>query len=337
MSDTVSLNHGSGGRLSHELIDNLFVKYFSNSVLNAQTDSAIVGLDSGHVAFTTDSYVVDPVFFPGGNIGKLSVCGTINDLSVSGAVPAYLSAGFIIEEGFSIHKLEQIVCSMAEEAEKAGVKIVTGDTKVVNKGKADKIYINTAGIGTIDAARKEISFGTQIRLGDKIIVNGDLGRHEIAIMTAREKLGIETSIESDCASLNSLTESVLSAHGGIHFMRDLTRGGLAGVLNEVVAIGEFGITLNEEMIPANDKIRSICELLGLDALFMANEGRIMFITDSEEADKIMKTMKNHPLGKNCAVIGEITDLHEGTVLMETEIGGRRIIDMPAGQQLPRIC
>lgn len=337
MSAKITLDHGSGGRLSHELIENLFVKYFSNPILNTRGDSAIVDLSDGLSAFTTDSYVVDPLFFPGGNIGKLAICGTVNDLSVAGAVPLYISVGFIIEEGFDLKRLELIVESMAREAKKAGVSIVTGDTKVVNRGKADKIYINTAGVGRIERERRELGFGSLIKPGDKIILNGDLGRHEIAIMTAREELSIETPIESDCTSLNSLTGDILSTYKGIHFMRDLTRGGLAGILNEIAGPGEFGIKLYEDQIPTDDRVRSICELLGLDPLYMVNEGRMIFIVEDSEVMDILKTMKKHPLSKKCAVIGEVTDSNNGMVIMETGIGGSRIIDMPSGQQLPRIC
>ncbi|MFP4046167.1 MAG: hydrogenase expression/formation protein HypE [Bacteroidales bacterium] len=337
MSSTITLDHGSGGRLSHELIENLFGKYFSNPILNTKSDSAIVDLSDGLSAFTTDSYVVDPIFFPGGNIGKLAICGTINDLSVSGAIPLYISAGFIIEEGFDLKSLELIVDSMAKEAKKAGVKIVTGDTKVVNRGKADKIYINTAGVGKLEPIRKKIGCGSLIKPGDKIILNGDLGRHEIAIMTAREKLGIETAVESDCESLNTLTEDILSTYNGVHFMRDLTRGGLAGILNEVAGMGEFGVKLYEDQIPADDRVRSICELLGLDPLYMVNEGRMIFIVEDSKVLNVLETMKKHPLSRECAVIGEVTGSNNGMVLMETGIGGSRIIDMPSGQQLPRIC
>ena len=337
MNNRITLSHGSGGRLSHDLIENLFVKYFNNPILNRQTDSAIINGNFKNLAFTTDSYVVDPVFFPGGNIGKLAICGTVNDLAVSGARPVYISVGFIIEEGLDMESLEKIVQSMAQEAEIANVKIVTGDTKVINKGKADKIFINTSGIGELDPSRKSLSFGKEILPGDKIILNGDLGRHEIAIMTARENLGLKSTIESDCASLNHLIESVLSAHEGVRFIRDITRGGIATILNELVGGKEFGIQIYENDIPVDDKIKSICELLGLDSLFMANEGRMLLVASPDEAHKIVNTLKDDPLGQNAAIVGEITSTNKCQVLMETEIGGKRIIDMLTGQQLPRIC
>ncbi len=337
MEGKITLSHGSGGRLSHDLIENLFIRYFNNPILNAQTDSAVVNGPFKNLSFTTDSYIVDPLFFPGGDIGKLSVCGTVNDLAVSGAKPLYISAGFIIEEGFSGDDLERIVSSMAQEAERAGVQIITGDTKIINKGKADKIFINTAGVGKFTDNHTAISYGKYIQPGDKIIVNGDLGRHEIAILASREELKLKTPVESDCASLNLLIEKILQNHTGIRFMRDLTRGGLATVLNEAVDKREYGIQINEKQIPLEDNVKSICEMLGLDPLFLANEGRMMLIAPPDEAEEIIKIMNKDELGRNAAIIGEVSRSNPGEVLMETEIGGTRIIDMLTGQQLPRIC
>jgi hydrogenase expression/formation protein HypE len=337
MNTRITLSHGSGGRLSRELVQNLFLHYFDNPVLKLQSDSAVLRSDFSHFSFTTDSYVIDPVFFPGGDIGKLAVCGTVNDLAVSGAVPLYLSAGFIIEEGFPIADLERIVRSMANEAKLAGVEIVAGDTKIVNKGKADKVFINTAGVGELQEKHQAISSGENIKPGDQIILSGDIGRHEIAVMTAREDLGLKSPVESDCACLNQLIKNICETSDGIKYMRDVTRGGLATILNETVEKGGYGIRLNESSIPVREEVRSICELLGLDPLLMANEGRFIIISEPDEATKIVNTMNKDALGSNAAVIGEITTMNKGKVIMETEIGGSRIIDMLTGQQLPRIC
>jgi len=337
MSSTILLSHGSGGQMSYDLINDLFVRYFDNDVLKAQTDSAVLNIFHGHISFTTDSYVIDPVFFPGGDIGKLAVCGTVNDLAVSGAIPKYLSAGFIIEEGFEYEKLERIVKSMAEEAKKAGVKIVTGDTKVVNRGKADKIFINTAGVGILQNAYKDISYGHSIKPGDKIIVNGTLGDHGVTIMAERENLGIKSHLESDCASLNHLVERVLSAGKDVKLIRDLTRGGLATVLSEIVNNKTYGITVEEDKIPVKQDVTGMCEILGLEPIYIANEGKLLMVVGEEDAKSIMKILKDDTLGREASVIGEVVEINKGQVLMKTEIGGTRIIDMLAGEQLPRIC
>ena len=335
--DKILLNHGSGGKMTHDLIGKLFVKYFDNPILKAQTDSAILHLDSNLIAFTTDSYVVTPVFFPGGNIGKLAVCGTVNDLAVSGAKPLYLSCGFIIEEGLPLTELDAIVSTMSEEAAKAGVLIVTGDTKVVEKGKCDKIFINTAGIGVLDQKREPISHGTNIRPGDKIIINGEAGNHGAAILCARNSLEYYSDIQSDCASLDQLIESVFNASDDIKFMRDATRGGLATILCELADKKEFGIRLFETEIPLNEKVRGLCEIFGYDPLFMANEGKVVLVAGKDNAEKILKAIQSYELGKDAAIIGEITEDNTGYVVMNTSIGGTRLIDMPAGEQLPRIC
>jgi len=336
-NDKILLNHGSGGKMTHELISSLFVKYFDNEILQNQTDSAIINIDSNLLAFTTDSYVVDPVFFPGGNIGKLSVCGTVNDLSVSGAKPLYLSCGFILEEGLLYSELETIVKSMAEEAKKANVKIVTGDTKVVDKGKCDKIFINTSGIGLLEEKRKGISFGIGIKAGDKIIINGTIGDHGTAILCARNSIEYTNSVLSDCAPLNKMIAKVLEGSDKIKFMRDATRGGLATVLCELAEKHDLGIELIEDSIPVQESVRGLCEIFGFDPLYMANEGKVVMIVGNEDAGKVLGILKNDEYGKNAAIIGEITESNNGMVVINTGIGGRRIIDMLAGEQLPRIC
>ncbi len=333
----ILLSHGSGGKLSHDLINELFVKYFHNKILSAQTDSAVLNIPGGHLSFTTDSYVVDPIFFPGGNIGKLAVCGTVNDLSVSGAKPLYLSCGFIIEEGLSISDLKTIVKSMSEEAAKGGVKIVTGDTKVVNKGKCDEIFINTAGIGLLEPNRKGISFGKNISAGDKIIVNGTIGDHGIAILAARESLSFQADVQSDCASLNSLIEDCLNLSSDIKFMRDATRGGIATVLCELAENKNLGIIIDETRVPVRELVKGTCEVFGFDPLYLANEGKVVMVVGEKDAPAILKKMKNNSLGKEAQIIGEVVSDHPAKVLMQTEVGGRRIIVMLAGEMLPRIC
>jgi hydrogenase expression/formation protein HypE len=336
-SDTILLGHGSGGKLSHDLISGLFVKYFNNRFLEKQTDAAVIDVTGNKLSFTTDSFVVDPVFFPGGDIGKLAICGTVNDLAVSGATPMYLSAGFIIEEGFPLADLEVIVRSMAMEAEKAGVLIVTGDTKVVNRGKCDKIFINTAGIGLINEQHSHIGEGSRIKRGDKVIINGSIGDHGMAVVSARQELNIQSDILSDCASLNGLISNILEASRGIKFMRDATRGGLATVLAELAEKRNFGIGIEEESLFIDSRVRAFCELLGFDPLYVANEGKIVVIADPLETDTVLAAMQGHEYGKNARVIGEISDDYRGKAWINTIIGGKRIIDMLAGEQLPRIC
>lgn len=323
--------------MSHDLINDLFVRYFDNEILRAQTDSAVLNIPPDHISFTTDSYVIDPVFFPGGDIGKLAVCGTVNDLAVSGAIPKYLSAGFIIEEGFEYEKLERIVKSMAEEAQRAGVKIVTGDTKVVNRGKADKIFINTTGVGVINTKYKDLSYGYSIKPGDKIIVNGTLGDHGVTIMAQRENLGIKSHLESDCASLNHLVNRLLSTGKNVKLMRDLTRGGLATVLSEIVNDKSFGITIEEDQIPVKADVTGMCEILGLEPIYIANEGKFLMVVSEEDVGSILEMLRDDTLGREASVIGQVVETNRGQVLMKTEIGGTRIINMLAGEQLPRIC
>ena len=337
INDKVLLGHGSGGKLSHDLISNLFMKYFNNSYLEKQTDSAIVEISGDHLSFTTDSFVVDPIFFPGGDIGKLAVCGTVNDLAVSGAIPLFLSAGFIIEEGFPFLDLETIVRSMAEEAKKAGIAIVTGDTKVVNRGKCDKVFINTAGIGKIEKRHIHIGEGSRIRSGDKIIINGSIGDHGMAVLSARQELNIQSDIQSDCASLNELIRQILAVTEGIKFMRDATRGGLATVLAELAEKKNFGITIEESQLLVRPKVRAFCELLGFEPLYVANEGKVVVIVDADSAEKVIQAMNDNEFGKDARIIGEIVADYPGKAWINTGIGGKRIIDMLAGEQLPRIC
>jgi hydrogenase expression/formation protein HypE len=337
MDKNILLGHGSGGKLSHDLIKDLFVKYFSNNILKEQTDAAVISVTTEMLSFTTDSFVVDPIFFPGGDIGKLAVAGTVNDLAVSGAKPLYLSAGFIIEEGFAFTELEKIVKSMAEEAKLAGIKIVTGDTKVVNRGKCDKVFINTTGVGELLPKDVQIGNGSNIQPGDKVIINGTIGDHGMAVMAAREELSFKTDIQSDCACLNHLIGEALSVTGQMKFMRDATRGGLATVLCELVENRNFGIEIDESALPVNENVRGMCELLGFDPLYVANEGKVVLVIGKEDADKVLETLKKNVLGKNAAIIGEIVGEHKGKAWMTTGIGGRRIIDMLAGEQLPRIC
>lgn len=336
-NEKIMLGHGSGGKLSHELIDSLFAKHFDNAYLRQQSDSAVLENEGQNIAFTTDSFVVDPIFFPGGDIGKLAIAGTVNDLAVSGAVPRFISCGFIIEEGFSRDELEKIVISMANEAKKAGVQIVTGDTKVVDKGKCDKVFINTSGIGFLPEKNKNISSGKNIQIGDKIIINGSIGDHGMTVMAARNELNISANIQSDCACLNGLIQSVLDVTDEVRFMRDATRGGLGTVLSELVKGKEFGLQAIEENLVINEKVKGICELLGFDPIYVANEGKVVMVVGQKDAENVLSVMRKHPLGKDASLIGEITSSHKGTAWLETVIGGKRIIDMLSGQQLPRIC
>jgi len=287
------------------------------------------------LAFTTDSFVVSPLFFKGGNIGKLAVCGTVNDLAAAGAEPLYISAGFIIEEGFRLEELEAIVSSMAETARAANVRIVTGDTKVVQRGAADGIFINTSGIGVIPDGIN-IS-GSNARPGDKVIVTGTLGDHGCAILLEREKLNISSPVQSDCAPLNGLINEILKICKNIHVLRDPTRGGLATTLNEIAAQSCVGITLYENSIPVKDEVRGVCELLGMDPLYMANEGKMIVILPAESADAVLEKIKSHPFGTNARIIGDVTDKQPGRVIIKTITGGSRILDMLSGDQLPRIC
>jgi hydrogenase expression/formation protein HypE len=337
MQNIITLGHGSGGKMTSELIRNLFARFFSNPTLNVFGDSAILNAGFGKLAFTTDSYVIDPVFFPGGNIGKLAVCGTINDLAVAAARPLYMSAAFIIEEGFPVKQLEKIVKSMAETASEAGVNIVTGDTKVVKHGQCDKIYINTSGIGLIEDKDEHIASGKNICIGDKLLVNGFIGDHEICILAARENLQFEKPIESDVAPLNTMIKALLDADIEIKFMRDITRGGLATICAEITEKRTFGIEIEEQLLPVREETKGICELYGFDALYLANEGKVLAVISRETANQALEILKEYNSGKDAAIIGEITEEHHGKAVMKTITGGTRIIDSLAGIQLPRIC
>jgi len=333
----ITLNHGSGGKISHDLISGLFLKYFNNKILNRLSDSAVIDSFEEKLSFTTDAFVVEPIFFPGGNIGKLAVCGTVNDLAVSGAVPKYLSASFIIEEGFSITDLEKIIKSIAEEASMAGVAIVTGDTKVVPKGKCDKIFISTSGIGFLKKEFENIGLATKVKTGDKLVVNGTLGDHAIAILASRESLKFETEILSDCSSLNHLIQKSLTVCPHITFMRDITRGGLTTIAVELASMIKKGIMLNEADIPVKEGVQAVCEIFGFDPLILANEGKVLMAVPPEYAGSVLENLRNDPLGQDAAIIGEFTDDHPGKVVLKTIAGGKRLVDMPAGVQLPRIC
>jgi hydrogenase expression/formation protein HypE len=335
MSDFITVNHGSGGKQTHDLIEKVFAGKFC--IADPLTDSAILKNSESLLAFTTDSYVVDPLFFPGGNIGKLSVCGTVNDLAVSGANPVYIASSFIIEEGFPVNDLILIVGSMADEASKAGVKIVAGDTKVVEKGKCDKLFITTSGIGFLNPVLEKISVANNVSSGDKLIINGTLGNHAIAVLGERNKLMFRTPVISDCASLNHLIESVMQCSPEIHFMRDLTRGGLAAVLNELAEMTGSGIMIDEASIPVDDPVRGICETLGFDPLYLANEGKLLMVVSGGEEDRVLDILRSHELGQDAQIIGEIIPDKKKLVVLNTSIGGKRIIEMPSGQQLPRIC
>ncbi len=334
----ITLSHGSGGKATHNLIEGVFAPAFSNPLLDRMDDSATFALEGTEqrLAFTTDTYVVSPLFFPGGDIGKLAVHGTINDLAMVGASPLYLSVGVILEEGFSIEMLRKIVASMAQAANEAGVAIVTGDTKVVQRGKADGIFINTTGVGIVRSAN---AIGqAQVRAGDKVLLSGPVGDHGIAIMLARESLEIEADVESDTAPLHGLVAQVLAATGnGLHCLKDPTRGGVATALNEIAIDAEVSIALEEQAIPVRAEVRGACEILGLDALTIANEGKMLAIVAADVADKALAAMRAHPLGKEAAIIGTVQDEPVGMVFLHTDIGGTRVLDMLVGDPLPRIC
>jgi hydrogenase expression/formation protein HypE len=333
-NDYIILAHGSGGALSQSLTQKIFLARFDNQVLSQLDDSAVLNLTSNRVAFTTDTYVVDPLFFPGGDIGKLAVCGTINDLSVQGAIPRYLSVGFILEEGFSVSDLKRIVDSMAKTAREAGVEIVAGDTKVVQRDAADKIFINTAGIG-------EVRYGVNVssanvQTGDAVVVTGTLGDHGISVLVAREQLGLSSELQSDVAPLNGLIDEVFKATQKVHTMRDPTRGGLAATLNEIAHQSAVDIEIEEGAVPVNEAVAGACELLGFDPLYIANEGKAVVFIPADDAQTVIDHLHAHPLGRDAAIIGTVRQ-GLGRVYMKTRVGGSRIIDMPVGEQLPRIC
>jgi hydrogenase expression/formation protein HypE len=348
MSDgVVLLAHGSGGKLAHELVESIFLRHFRSPALLPLDDSAVLALPelspspdepaSPRLAFTTDSYVVSPLFFPGGDIGKLAVCGTVNDLSVAGARPLWLSAGFIVEEGLSLVDLERVVASMAATAREAGVEIVTGDTKVVERGSADRLFINTAGVGLVPAG---VELGAhQVQAGDGLLISGSLGDHGMTILAQREGLRFEGPLASDCAPLNGLVAGLLAAvpRGAVRWLRDPTRGGLATTLNELASKG-VGVEIREGAIPVREAVRAACELLGLDPLYVANEGKVVAVVAAGAEDAALAALRAHPLGREAACIGRVSGLaHSGRVVLETVLGARRVVTMLAGEQLPRIC
>lgn len=342
--DTVTMAHGGGGKMMNNLIEKLFLHYLSNNMIQEKHDGAVFTAEGHRLAFTTDSYVVNPVFFPGGDIGELSVYGTVNDLSMCGAVPMYLSLGLILEEGFLLKDLERIIISIKRACERTGVKIITGDTKVVEKGKGDRIFINTAGIGIV---KNGINISPlQIKEGDMILLSGDIGRHGIAIMTTRENLDFESSIKSDCAPLNEIVQKLIEAGIGIHCLRDLTRGGLGSALNEIATEAKVEIAVEEKSINVVEEVRGVCEILGFDPVYVANEGRFITFVKKEDAVKALKILKAYENGKYASIIGEVSKKslnikngkkENGIVLMKSILGSNRILDMLSGEQLPRIC
>ena len=334
-NDRVLLGHGSGGKLSSELLQQVFLPEFSNPALARLDDQAILSVNGCRLAFTTDSFVVKPLFFPGGDIGSLAVRGTINDLAMGGAQPLFLSAAFILEEGLPFEVLRRVVRSMKQAAEAAGVQVVTGDTKVVEKGSCDNVFINTTGIGLVPDG-VEMS-ADRARPGDKVLLSGAIGEHGIAILAQREGLHFESSIESDSAALHTLVAAMLQVTPDIRCMRDPTRGGLSSTLNEIAAQSRVGIELDERAIPVREDVKGACELLGLDPLYVANEGKLVAIVKAEAADDVLAAMQNHPLGRQARVIGSVMHNDEALVTMRTTLGTSRIVDMLAGDQLPRIC
>jgi hydrogenase expression/formation protein HypE len=331
----ITMSHGAGGKATRTLVEAIFLDAFRNPLLEPLEDAAQLHFNGSRVALTTDSYVVSPLFFPGGNIGDLAVNGTVNDLSVSGAVPLYLTAGFILEEGFEVDDLRRIVASMHDAAAAAGVQVVTGDTKVVEKGKADGCYINTAGLGIVEHS---MNLGVaQARPGDAVMVSGPIGDHGITIMLARGELDIEADVISDTAPLNGLVADLLAATPGIRAMRDATRGGVATILNEVATDAGVCVVISEDAIPVRPEVRGASELLGIDPMYVACEGRLVAVVDGAEADRALAAMRAHPLGEQAAIIGHVADDPAGIVLLKTAFGGTRIVDLLVGDPLPRIC
>jgi hydrogenase expression/formation protein HypE len=333
--ERITMSHGAGGKATQTLIEAVFLEEFRNPLLEPLEDAAELGVAGTRLAFTTDSYVVSPLFFPGGDIGDLAVNGTVNDLSVSGAKPMYLSAGFILEEGFPVADLTRVAASMRDAAAAAGVKVVTGDTKVVQRGKADGCYINTAGVGIIE---RDITLGVaRARPGDAIIVSGPIGDHGITVMLSRGELDIEADVCSDTAPLNDLVAALLDAVGGVRAMRDATRGGVATILNEIARAADVGVLVSEDDIPVRAEVRGACELLGIDPMYVACEGRLVAVVPGDKAGEAMRALRGHPLGAQAAVIGEVTASQPGIVRLKTAFGGTRIVDLLVGDPLPRIC
>lgn len=331
----IVLAHGSGGTLSRQLVDKIILPQFRNELLEPLHDGAIFSLGEQRLAFTTDSFVVNPIFFPGGDIGKLAIYGTINDLAMCGARPRYLSASFILEEGLPMEDFWRVVQSMRAAADDAKVALVTGDTKVVDRGKADKIFINTSGIGVVPAGLNIHPAHAQV--GDKIIINGPIAVHGIAIMSVREGLEFETEIASDTAPLHELVEALIAAKIDLHVLRDPTRGGVTSALAEIAQSARLGMLLDEAAIPISEEVKGACEILGLDPLYVANEGKFIAIVAKEDADAALAALRSHLSGKEAAIIGEVVQQHPGMVMMRTRVGGTRVVDMLSGEQLPRIC
>jgi hydrogenase expression/formation protein HypE len=334
-NDKILLDHGSGGMISHQLTTDMLLPVFNNPILAQLNDGAIFELDGRRIAFSTDSYTVDPIFFPGGNIGDLAINGTVNDVAMCGANPVYLSVGLIIEEGFPVKDLETIISAMGQAAEIAGVAVVTGDTKVVPKGAVDKIFINTSGLGSIPPDIDVASH--KARPGDQIILSGTIADHGITILTQREGLSFETSLTSDTAPLNHMTKQMFAVSKAIHVLRDPTRGGVGTALNEIAEKSKMGIRIFEAQIPLKNEVAATCELLGFDPLYLANEGKLLAFVAGPDADAVLAAIRDNPFGKDATIIGEVVEDHQGRVILQTLIGGSRIVDMLAGEQLPRIC
>ncbi len=331
----IVLAHGSGGKLSHQLIEKMVLPQFRNELLEPLHDGAIFSLNGERVAFSTDSFVVSPIFFPGGDIGTLAVHGTVNDLAMCGARPLYLSASFILEEGLPMEDFWRVVQSMHAAADNAGVKLVTGDTKVVDRGKADKIFVNTSGIGIVP---NEVNIHpARATVGDKIIISGPIAVHGIAIMSVREGLEFETEVASDTAPLHELVAAMIAAKIDIHVLRDPTRGGVTSALTEIAQTAKIGMLLNESSIPISEEVKGACEILGLDPLYVANEGKLLAIAAADDAERVLKVLCSHSLGSEAAIIGEVVNEHPGLIMMKTRVGGTRVVDMLSGEQLPRIC
>jgi len=336
-TETIVMGHGSGGKMMHDLIKTIFTEAFKNPVLSENNDAGRIQIDKpGAVAISTDAHVVKPLFFPGGDIGKLAVCGTVNDVAMLGATPMYLTASFILEEGLSVEILQKVVNSMKKAAHEAGVIIIAGDTKVVERGKADGLYITTSGFGQISTEIKPIG-GQFAEPGDKVILSGTIGDHGISVLSARGELGFEVNVESDVSPLNSMIANILQVCSNVHVLRDPTRGGLATSLNEIASQSKVCITVNENKIPIKPSVQAACEMLGFDPIYIANEGKLIVIVPDQDHQRVLETIKQHPHGKNAAVIGEVIKEPRGRVLMKTLIGSHRVIDTLSGEMLPRIC
>jgi hydrogenase expression/formation protein HypE len=335
LDERITLSHGAGGKSTHALVEALFLSELGNPLLEPLADSAVIRRDGARLAFSTDSYVVKPLFFPGGDIGELAVNGTVNDLAMSGARPLCLSAAFIIEEGFPVADLRRVAASMGRAASEAGVAVAAGDTKVVERGKADGLYVSTSGVGVLE---REVELTpARIRAGDRVLVSGTVGDHGMAIMIARGELDLEVELESDTAPLASLVDALLDATSGVRVIRDPTRGGLATVLAELALAAEVGIAIDERALPVRTEVTGACEILGIDPLYVANEGKLVAVVAPDEADAALAAVRSHPAGRDAQLIGEVRDEPPGLVLLETAFGGSRVVDMLAGDPLPRIC